>query len=706
MKLIHLAAFLLLQLPLVVFGQETNPLLQPWKGAYGGLPPFDKVKTPDFLPAYKKAVPAAYAEIEKIAQNPVKPNFKNTIEAMELAGAQLDRLNRIYFVWTSNLNSPEVEKAQGVVNPMLAEHDDKVKQNSALFKRIEAVYNNEAKEVLTGEQKRLVWLYHTNFVLAGAKLNAADKFAVGTINQELTKLYTKFGNNLLADESNKYVHFEGDNFMKGIPANLMEVYLSAAQEKNMPGYLISNTRSAVEPFLSNADDAEARKQVYEMFVNRGDGGDTSDNNKIIASILRFRQQKARLLGFPTYAHYRLSDKMAKTPENAMDLMVRVWHPALAKVKEEVELMKKVAKEKGENITEIHPWDYRYYMEKVRQEKYNVNSEELKPYFQLELLREGMFMVAGKLFDLGFKPAKDVPVFHPDVRVWEVYNLTTKKHVGLWYFDPYARPGKNSGAWMTDYRAQHKIGLGSTTLVSNNSNFIKGKPGEPVLVSLDDASTLFHEFGHALHGLSSNVTYPSLAGTSTPTDFVEFPSQLLEDWLLTPEMLSKYILHYQTKKPIDEKMIKNLENLSAFNQGFSTVEALSGALVDMRIHLSNEPEIDPDNFESTTLAELNMPKEIVMRHRLPQFGHVFSSDGYSAGYYSYLWADVLTSDCLEAFWEGEGLFDKKVAAKLKKYIFSAGNTKDQEEAYVLFRGRKATPDALLRKRGFAPPKAFK
>jgi len=589
---------------------------------------------------------------------------------------------------------------------MLAEHDDKVKQNSALFKRIEAVYNNEAKEVLTGEQKRLVWLYHTNFVLAGAKLNAADKFAVGTINQELTKLYTKFGNNLLADESNKYVHFEGDNFMKGIPANLMEVYLSAAQEKNMPGYLISNTRSAVEPFLSNADDAEARKQVYEMFVNRGDGGDTSDNNKIIASILRFRQQKARLLGFPTYAHYRLSDKMAKTPENAMDLMVRVWHPALAKVKEEVELMKKVAKEKGENITEIHPWDYRYYMEKVRQEKYNVNSEELKPYFQLELLREGMFMVAGKLFDLGFKPAKDVPVFHPDVRVWEVYNLTTKKHVGLWYFDPYARPGKNSGAWMTDYRAQHKIGLGSTTLVSNNSNFIKGKPGEPVLVSLDDASTLFHEFGHALHGLSSNVTYPSLAGTSTPTDFVEFPSQLLEDWLLTPEMLSKYILHYQTKKPIDEKMIKNLENLSAFNQGFSTVEALSGALVDMRIHLSNEPEIDPDNFESTTLAELNMPKEIVMRHRLPQFGHVFSSDGYSAGYYSYLWADVLTSDCLEAFWEGEGLFDKKVAAKLKKYIFSAGNTKDQEEAYVLFRGRKATPDALLRKRGFAPPKAFK
>ncbi len=694
-----------LLIPAVLFGQESNPLLAPWKGPYGGVPPFEKVEVKHFMPAFEVAIPNALKEIDAIANNPKPATFSNTIEAMELAGQQYDRVVRVYYVWTSNLNSPEVEAIQTKISVMLSEYDDKVKQNSALFKRIEAVYEGKEYATLNSEQKRLVWNYHNNFVLSGAKLNPEQKKQISEINQELTTLYTKFGNNQLADEAKKHVLISSEADLAGLPADLKEGYAQAAKDAGKTGWLINNTRSAVEPFLSAADNRELRKQVWQMFINRGDNGDENDNNKIISQIVALRQRKAKVMGYATHAHLRLADKMAKTPERAMQLMEQVWKPAVKMVSEEVDLMTEVAKKRGENIT-IEPWDYRYYMEKVRQDKYNVNSEALKPYFQMDLLREGMFMVAGKLFDLGFKPAKDVPVFHPDVKVWEVYNLTTNKHVGLWYFDPYARAGKNSGAWMTDYRAQHKLGKGSTTLVSNNSNFIKGKPGEAVLVSMDDANTLFHEFGHALHGLCSDVTYPSVSGTNTPTDFVEFPSQLLEDWLLTPEVLNKYVLHYQTKQPIDAATITRIQSMGTFNQGFSTVEALSGALVDMKLHLSLAPSIDADEFERTTLQELGMPKEMVMRHRMPQFGHVFSSDQYSAGYYSYLWADVLTSDCFEAFLEGDGPYDKAVAKKLKTYIFAAGNTRDQAEAYKLFRGRDASPEALMRKRGFAPKKDFK
>ena len=693
-----------LLIPALLFGQETNPLLETWKGPYGGVPPFDKVKVSQFLPAFEVAIPNALKEIDAIANNPKPATFSNTIEALELSAQQYDRVVRVYYVWTSNLNSPEVEAIQTKISVMLSEYDDKVKQNAALFKRIEAVYTGKEYATLNAEQKRLVWNYHNNFVLSGAKLSPEQKKQISEINQELTTLFTKFGNNQLADEAKKHVLVSTEAELAGLPNDLKEGYASAAKEAGKTGWLINNTRSAVEPFLSSADNRTLRKQVWEMFINRGDNGDENDNNKIISQIYVLRQRKAKIMGFATHAHLRLSDKMAKTPERAMELMEQVWKPAVKMVGEEVALMTEVAKKRGENIT-IEPWDYRYYMEKVRQDKYNVNSEALKPYFQMDLLREGMFMVAGKLFDLGFKPAKDVPVFHPDVKVWEVYNLTTNKHVGLWYFDPYARAGKNSGAWMTDYRAQHKIGKGSTTLVSNNSNFIKGKPGEAVLVSMDDASTLFHEFGHALHGLCSDVTYPSVSGTNTPTDFVEFPSQLLEDWLLTPEVLNKYVLHYQTKQPIDAATIARIQSMGTFNQGFSTVEALSGALVDMKLHLSLAPSIDADAFERTTLQELGMPKEMVMRHRMPQFGHVFSSDQYSAGYYSYLWADVLTSDCYEAFLEGNGPYDKTVAKNLKTYIFAAGNTHDQAEAYKLFRGRDASPEALMRKRGFAPKKDY-
>jgi peptidyl-dipeptidase Dcp len=460
-----------------------------------------------------------------------------------------------------------------------------------------------------------------------------------------------------------------------------------------------NTRSSIDPFLTYSDRRDLREKAWRMFVNRGDNGSEHDNNAIITEILQLRAERAKLLGYPTHAHWRLENSMAKTPENAMKLMEAVWKPAVARVHEEVADMQALADKDGAKIT-IEPWDYRYYMEKVRKAKYDLDQNEIKPYLQLEKLREGIFWVAGELFNFNFTPVTNVPVAHPDIRVWEVTDKTTKKHIGLWYFDPYARAGKRSGAWMNAYRSQERVNGEITPIVSNNANFVKGKPGEPVLISWDDATTMFHEFGHALHGLNSNVTYPSLSGTAVPRDYVEFPSQLLEHWLSTPEVLQRFALHYQTGKPIPQELVDKIKRSATFNQGFATVEYLSAALVDMKLHLAGDKKIDPDAFERETLAQLGMPKEIVMRHRTPQFLHVFSSDGYSAGYYSYLWSDVLTADAFGAFVEGKGPYDKAVAERLRKYVFSVGNTVDPAEAYRAFRGRDPRVDALMKKRGFA------
>jgi peptidyl-dipeptidase Dcp len=470
--------------------------------------------------------------------------------------------------------------------------------------------------------------------------------------------------------------------------------------------LISNTRSSVDPFLTYSERRDLREKVWKMFINRGDNGDENDNNAVIPQILSLRAERAKILGFPTHAHWRLQDKMAKTPENTMKLMEAVWKPAVARVHEEVADMQKLADKEGAKIT-IEPWDYRFYMEKVRKAKYDLDQNEVKPYLQLEKLREGMFWVAGELFGFEFTPVTDVSVFHPDVRVWKVSDRKSGKLIGLWYFDPYAREGKNSGAWMNQYRNQQRIGgVEIPTIVSNNANFIKGKPGEPILISWDDAETLFHEFGHALHGLNSNVTYPTLSGTNVATDYVEFPSQLLEHWVATPEVLNKFALHYQTGKPMPKELLDKIKKSATFNQGFATVEYLASALVDMKLHLAGSTKINADSFEKETLQQLGMPKELVMRHRLPQFGHIFSSDAYSAGYYSYLWSDVIKADAYEAFTEAGGPYDKKVAAKLKKYIFSVGNTVDPAVAYRMFRGRDPKVDALMRERGFPIPNTAK
>jgi peptidyl-dipeptidase Dcp len=676
-----------------------NPLLAPWMGPYGGVPAFDKVKVEYFEPALEASMDERLKEIEAIAESTSSPTFENTIAALERSGRTMERVQTIYGIWSGNMSTPDFQAVQREMAPKLAALNDKIVQNGKLFTRIESIYNIRENSGLSPEQQRLVWLYYTNFVRSGAKLDEKEKKRLSEINQKLAGLFTKFSQNVLADETEEMLVLDHENDLAGLPLPVKNAAAEQANEKKIPGkWVIANTRSSVDPFLTYSGKRALREKAWKMFINRGDNGDEHDNNEIITEILKLRAERATLLGYKTHAHWRLENTMAKTPEKALQLLEAVWKPATARVHEEVADMQAFADKERAGIT-IAPWDYRYYAEKVRKARYDLDQNEVKPYLQLDKLRDGMFWVAGELFNFNFTPITNVPVYHPDVKVWEVKDKASGKHVGLWYFDPYAREGKRSGAWMNAYRSQEKMDKPMTTIVSNNSNFVKGKAGEPILISWDDATTLFHEFGHALHGLSSNVTYPSLAGTAVVRDYVEFPSQLLEHWLSTPEVLQRFALHYKTGKPIPQEIVDRIERAATFNQGFSTTEYLASALVDMKYHLSTERDINPDSFERETLAALNMPHELVMRHRSPHFSHIFSSDSYSAGYYSYLWSDVLTADAYNAFTEGKGPYDKAVAERLRKHIFSVGNTIDPAEGYRAFRGRDPKIEPLMKKRGF-------
>jgi peptidyl-dipeptidase Dcp len=690
--------------PSLSMAQGSNPMTQKWVGPYGGVPAFDKVKVADFKPALETAMAKNLAEIDAITANKAAPTFDNTIGALEDAGRMLNDVATFYGVWGSTMSTPEFQKVEEEMDPKLSAHGDKVNQNAALFARIEAVYNSPDKAKLTPEQQRVLWIYYTNFVRSGAKLTPEAKARVGAINTELAGLYTKFSQNLLADESTWIELSDAD--LAGLPQGLKDAAASNAAARKLPGkFVVVNTRSSVDPFLAASPVRSAREKVWRAFVNRGDNGGATDNNAIIAKILKLRAERAKLLGYKTHAHWRLENSMAKTPENAMALMEAVWTPAIAQVAIDVADMQaiidKEASQSKEGSFKLEPWDYRYYAEKVRKAKYDLDMNEVKPYLQLDKLREGMFWASGQLYGFEFKKLSGIPVYHEDITVYEV--TRAGKHVGLWYFDPYARQGKRSGAWMNAYRTQERFKGEITTIVSNNSNFIKGKPGEPVLISWDDAVTLFHEFGHALHGLNANAAYPSVSGTNVARDYVEFPSQLNEHWLPTPQVLNQFALHYQTGKPIPQALVDKIEAAGKFGEGFGTTEYLSSALIDMKLHLAGDVDIDPDKFEREELAKLNMPHEIVMRHRTPQFGHVFSGDGYSAGYYSYLWADTLTADVAEAFEEAPGgFYDKPTAKRLYETIMSKGNAVDPVDQFRAFRGRDVKIGALMRKRGFPVP----
>jgi len=680
-----------------------NLLIAEWTGPYGGVPAFDKMDLADVKPALEKGMELKLAEIDEIANNAEPPTFENTIVAMELAGEELKRVFKYYGILSSNVSSPEFRAIQTDMAPIISEFNSKISQNELLFQRIKAVFDAAQETPLEDDQQRVVQLVYEGFAMNGAELDGEAKERYAAINKELSGLYTDFSNNILADEED-YITYLTQDQLSGLSESFVKSAAETAKENGREGkYALTNTRSVVEPFLTFSDERELREKVWKTFKSRGDNGDEKDNKELIAQILTLRDERVALLGFDNYATWRLQNRMAKTPENAFKLMNAIWPAAIGRVVEEVADMQKVANRLGHNIA-IEPWDYLYFAEKVRKAKYDLDSDEVKQYLQLDKLREAMFYVAGEIFNFAFKPVPDgsVPVFQEDVKVWEVNDKTTGDLIGVWYLDPYARKGKRSGAWATTYRSYTSFDGEKTVLASNNSNFIKPAPGEPVLVSWSDAETFFHEFGHALHSLSANVKYPTL--NSGVRDYTEFQSQLLERWLSTDQVINNYLVHHKTGAVIPAELVEKIKKAATFNQGYETTEYLSSALVDMMYHTLDDPSgIDVEQFEKNALKQLNMPKEIAMRHRSPQFGHIFSGEGYAAAYYGYIWADVLTSDAAEVFAETpDGFYDKEVADKLVKYLFAPRNSIDPAEAYRLFRGRDANFGALMRDRGFPVP----
>ena len=677
---------------------DKDPLLAPWTGPYGGVPPFDRVQLARIGDSFRLGLELLQAEIAAIASDPAAPSFENTIRPLEDAGRHESRVEVVFGVLSSSVNTPEVQVLEREWSPKQTEAYDAIIFNPALFSRVAAVYQAREASGITPEQKRLVELTYDRYVRAGAQLSPEQKKQLGLINQELAVAFTDFGNKVLADEDS-WVVLDKPEDLAGLSESLVAAYKSAAVERKLPDkWVVVNTRSSVDPFLTASSRRDLREKVWKAFKNRGDNGGPNDTNATIAQIVKLRAQRAALLGYASHAHWRMSDTMAKDPKAAEALMMRVWPAAVARVREEVADMQKIADREPSKLT-IEPWDYLYYAEKVRKAKYDLDQELIKPYFELNAMTQAAFWMAEQLYGLQFKDVSgSVPVFEREVRVWEVTDKTKGAFVGLFYGDYFARPTKRSGAWAAGYR-DHETFTGTLhkPIVSNNNNFVKGAPGEPVLISLDDAETLFHEFGHALHGLLSEVNYPGL--DETPRDFVEFPSQVHEMWVLTRPVLDRFAKHYKTGEPMPQALLDKIQAARKFNQGYATVEYLSAAIVDMELHVQPEGVVDPDAFERQTLERIGAPREVAMRHRLPQFNHLFTSDAYSAGYYSYLWSEVMDADAREAFMETGNVFDPATARRLREYILAPGNSTDRAEAFRQFRGRDPDVSALLEKRGF-------
>ena len=674
-----------------------DPLLKPWTGPHDGVPPWDQARAENIPAALELGIALQEAEVQAIANNPAAPTFDNTLAALQDAGRHLDRATTVFGVMTDNVSTSEIQDLEGEWSPRLTAAFNRITFNRPLFQRIDALFQQRASLGLSAEQLRLLERTHAQFVRAGAAATPAEQERLGAINEELSAKFAEFGRRLLADE-NTAIFINRESDLAGLPQNIRASLRAAAVERGQPNaWAVVNTRSSVDPFLTFSENRRLRQQVWTAFKNRGDNGDANDTNAIIADILRLRAERAQILGYPTHAHLRMDDTMAREPERAQELMMRVWPAAVARVREEVADMQAIADRQGARIT-IEPWDYNYYAEQVRRDRYNLDQNELRNYFQLDNMVSAAFYMANQLYGLSFNEISgQVPVFHPDVRVFEVTDRDGS-YQGLFYLDNFARTGKRSGAWANGYQG-HETFTGEviTPITSNNNNFVRGAADQPVLISLDDAETLFHEFGHALHGLLSEVNYPGLAGT--PRDYVEFPSQVHEHWVLTRPILDQFARHYQTGEPMPQELVDRVNNASTFNQGYATVEYLSSALVDMSLHNRAEAVTDVDAFERETLQRIGMPREIAMRHRLPQFGHLFSSDAYSAGYYSYLWSETMDADTWEYFESTGNVFDPTVAAGMRNIILAEGNSSDRAEAYRRFRGRDPDVNALLRTRGF-------
>ena len=675
---------------------DTNPLLKAWETPHQ-TPPFAEIKPEHFLPAFEQAFTDHAAEITAITHDPAVPDFDNTITALERSGRLLAKVSAVFYDLVSAHSNPQILEIDKEVSLRMARHWNPIMMNAVLFGRIAMLHEKRAELKLTGEQNRLLERTYTRFHRAGAGLSEEAKARMAEINERLAHLGTTFSHHLLGDEQDWLLELSEDD-RAGLPDSFIASARAAAEERGMAGKaIVTLSRSTVETFLKTSARRDLREKVFRAFIARGGNGNKNDNKDIIVEVLGLREESARLLGYPTYAAYRLADSMAKTPEAVRGLLERVWKPARERaLADRDELQALIAKEGG-NFS-LAPWDWRYYAEKLRQAKANFDDDTIKPYLTLDHMVEAAFDCATRLFGITFTERKDIPLWHPDVRVWEVRDASGD-HRALFYGDYFARPSKRSGAWMTSLREQQKLDGEVAPLIINVCNFAKGAEGEPSLLSPDDARTLFHEFGHGLHGMLSNVTYPSLSGTSVFTDFVELPSQLYEHWQERPEVLQKFARHYQTGEPLPEELLKRFLAARKFNQGFATVEFVSSALLDLEFH--SQPASasrDVDAFERAELEKIGMPQEIVMRHRPTQFGHVFSGDYYAAGYYSYMWSEVMDADAFGAFEEAGNIFDPAVAKRLHDDIYSTGGSVDPEQAYIAFRGREPEPDALLRRRG--------
>jgi peptidyl-dipeptidase Dcp len=666
----------------------SNPFFETWTTPFGA-PPFDRIRPEHFRPAYDRALAEHRAEIDAIAAAPA--SFANTIVALENSGQLLRKIEAVFGNLCASHTNDALQEIERDMAPVLAKHWNEVYLNAALFAKIDAL----SQEGLDAESRRVLERYKLDFVRAGAKLTGGARARLAAIVEELATLGTQFGQNVLADEQ-AYILPLKESDLAGVPDFAREAAAETAKERGLDApYAVTTSRSSVEPILSFADNRELREKLFKAWIARGDNANAHNNEATIGEMVRLRAERAKLLGYPTFAHYKLADTMAKTPQTARHLLDQVWAPARRRALEERDALQAEITREGNNFA-LEAWDWRYYAEKVRKERYDLDESEIMPYFQLEKMIAAAFDTAHRLFGLEFAERKDVPVYHPDVRVWEV--TRGGQHVGLFYGDYFARSSKRGGAWMSSFRDQENLGVAVTPLIVNNCNFNKG---EPALLSFDEARTLFHEFGHALHGLLSQVRFPRLAGTNVAQDFVELPSQIYEHWMDVPQTLERFAVHAQTGKPIPKALVDKLNAARNFNKGFATVEFLASAFVDLDYHaLENPGALDPKAFQTAALDRIGMPKEIVMRHASPHFLHIFTGDSYAAGYYSYMWSEVLDADGFEAFKEANNAFDPATAKKLHDFIYAAGGTRDFAEAYRLFRGRDPKIDALLEGRGLA------
>jgi peptidyl-dipeptidase Dcp len=674
---------------------DANPLLEPWTGPFEA-PSFDRFEPRQFRPAFDAALKEARTEIDAVAADPAAPTFANTIEALERSGRSLDKVASVFFNLAGAHTNDELQAIEREIAPVLARHRSETYLNEALFKRIDALNADATKLGLSAEQARVLDRYHLDFTRAGAGAPPEVKARLAAIAERLATLAAQFGQNVLKDEKDWLLLLDAPD-LDGLPDFFISSAARIAADRGHPGkFAVTLSRSSVEPFLQFSGRRDLRETAFRAWAARGENGGATDNRAIAAEMVRLRAERARLLGYETYAHYRLADTMAKTPRAALDLLESVWTPGVASARKDEEALQAIAAGEGGNF-KLAPWDWRYLAEKRRKAEFDFDEGELKPYLQLDRIIEAAFYAAHRLFGLTFTERFDLKLYHPDVRAWDVTGGDGAPKA-LFLGDYFARPSKRSGAWMSGFRGQQKLDKPELPIVVNVMNFAKGAEGEPSLLSVDESRTLFHEFGHALHGMLSDVTYPRISGTHVAGDFVEFPSQLFEHWIKEPEMLRRFALHAKTGEPMPQALMDKLLNARRFNQGWATVEYTASALVDLKLHLDpSAGEVDVVAFERKELERIGMPDAIGVRHRTPHFQHIFSG-GYSAAYYSYLWSEVLDADGFGAFEESGDIFDPVVAKRLNEFVYSAGGSRDYDEAYKAFRGRPPSPEALFRKRG--------